>query len=123
LTKKLERVIKYEERAYTFAKRVVLFIKKHDFTRIDFPLLHQLLRSATSIGANIIEGQHGNSKKNLVSYFSIALRSATETSYWLRLIGDTCKVDSAELVSLMKECVELRKIIAKSIIVMKRNLS
>src|SRR5688572_26567383 len=96
------------ERAYVFSKNVVLFVTKVEIKRLYYPIIDQLLRSATSIGANIIEGKSGNSRKNLINYFSIALRSANETKYWLRLIMDTIKCDSVlinegELNYLMKE--------------------
>jgi four helix bundle protein len=112
----------YEERAYQFSKRVVLFIKRHEFRKADAVLINQVLRSSTSIGANIIEGKAGNSKRVLINYFSIALRSANETIYWLRLLSETCEVDQIELKLILKECDEIRRILAKSIIIMKKNM-
>ena len=108
-------------RCYEFSKTVVLFINKHDFKRIHYPLIDQLLRSATSIGANVIEGKSGNSRKNLVSFFSIALRSANETKYWLCLIRDTMEVDKKETNELIKEADEISKILGKSILTLKQN--
>jgi four helix bundle protein len=79
------------------------------------------LRSATSIGANVIEGKSGNSRKNLISYFSIALRSANETKYWLCLIRDTLEVDKMETNQLISEADEISKILGKSILTLKQN--
>jgi four helix bundle protein len=79
------------------------------------------LRSATSIGANVIEGKSGNSRKNLISYFSIALRSANETKYWLCLIRDTLEVDKMETNQLISEADEISKISGKSILTLKQN--
>jgi four helix bundle protein len=79
------------------------------------------LRSATSIGANIIEAKSGNSRKNLISFYSIALRSANETKYWLCLVRDTLEVDKTEINNLIKEADEISKIIGKSILTLKQN--
>ena len=80
-------------RCFFFSKAVVLFIKECKFERIYFSLFDQLLRSATSIGANVIEGRAGNSKKDWQNFFSIALKSANETKYWLCLIRDTLDIE------------------------------
>ena len=109
------------ERTYEFSKSVVLFINAHQFQRLQYSVVDQLLRSATSIAANVIEGRSGNSRKNLLFFLSIALRSANETKYWLRLVGDTMDVRKSELVSLQKEADEISRILAKSIITLKKN--
>lgn len=109
-------------RCYQFSKNVVLLVNKFEFKRINYPIIDQLLRSATSIGANVIEAKSGNSKKNLISFFSIALRSANETKYWLCLVRDTLGVDKAEINRLLKEANEISKILAKSIITLKKNI-
>ena len=108
-------------RCYEFSKNVVLFINKNEFKRIHYSLIDQLLRSATSIGANVIEGKSGNSRKNLISFFSIALRSANETKYWLCLIRDTLEVDKKEANQLVSEADEISKILGKSILTLKQN--
>ena len=108
-------------RCYEFSKSVVLFINKNEFKRIHYPLIDQLLRSATSIGANVIEGKSGNSRKNLISFFSIALRSANETKYRLCLIRDTLDVDKKEANQLVSEADEISKILGKSILTLKQN--
>ena len=108
-------------RCYEFSKTVVLFINKYEFKRIHYPIIDQLLRSATSIGANVIEAKSGNSRKNLISFYSIALRSANETKYWLCLVRDTLGVDKVEVNNLIKEADEISKIIGKSILTLKQN--
>lgn len=108
-------------RCYEFSKAIVLFINRYDFKRIYYPLVDQLLRSATSIGANVIEGKSGNSRRNLINYFSIALRSANETKYWLCLIRDTIEVDKTEANQLINEADEISKILARSILTLKQN--
>lgn len=70
----------------------------------------------------MIEAKSGNSKKNLISYFSIALRSANETKYWLCLARDTMDVDKTEINLLLREADEISKIIGKSILTLKTRL-
>ena len=110
------------ERAFQFAKQVVLFINGISFTGVNRSTLDQLIRSATSIGANIIEARSGNSRRNMISFYSIALRSANESHYWLRLINETMNVDHHETELLMKECSEIANIIGKSIVTLKQNV-
>ncbi len=107
------------ERCYEFSKLIVLFINRNEFKRIHYSLIDQLLRSSTSIGANVIEGRSGNSRKNLEYFFSISLRSANETKYWLCLIRDTISINISEINELIVEVDQLSKIIGKSILTLK----
>ena len=116
-----DKVFDLKLRCYLFSKNVVLFINKNDFNRVYHSVIDQLLRSATSVGANVIEGKSGNSRKNLINCFSIALRSANETKYWLCLIRDTMVVNKEETNLLIKEADEISKIIGKSIMTLKQN--
>jgi four helix bundle protein len=107
------------ERCYEFSKLIVLFINRNEFKRIHYSLIDQLLRSSTSIGANVIEGRSGNSRKNLEYFFSISLRSANETKYWLCLIRDTIIINNSEINELILEADQLSKILGKSILTLK----
>ena len=80
-----------------------------------------MLRSSTSIGANVIEGRSGNSRKNLIHFYSIALRSCNETKYWLCLMRDTFAKKSDKFMVLIREANEISKILAKSILSLKYN--
>jgi len=75
-----------------------------------------LLRSATSIGANIVEGSAGSSRKDWLKFLIIALKSANETKYWLCLIRDTMDCDKNKVLEILPEADELSKIIASIII-------
>jgi four helix bundle protein len=108
-------------RTYEFSKNVVLFINKSEFNKFHYPIISQLIRSATSIGANVIEAKSGNSRKNLISFFSIALRSANETRYWLSLVKDTMIIDKVGIEDLLMEVIELSNILGKSIITLKKH--
>ena len=103
-------------RCYFFSKEVVLFVKSCKYDKVYSSLFDQLVRSATSIGANIVEGSAGSSKKDWKNFYVIALKSANETKYWLCLIRDTMDVDKAKVVELLAEAEEISNIIAKIII-------
>ena len=103
-------------RCFHFAKDVIEFIKECEYQRIHFSLFDQLLRSATSIGANVVEGGSGSTKKDFINFFCIALKSANETKYWLCLIRDTIGVDRNKLSALLNEADEISKIIAAIIL-------
>jgi len=79
-------------------------------------MFDQLLRSATSIGANVVEGKSGSSKKDWKNFYVIALKSANETKYWLCLIGETLEVSKNKINELIKEADEISKIIASIIL-------
>ncbi|MBS1947076.1 MAG: four helix bundle protein [Bacteroidetes bacterium] len=103
-------------RAFFFSKDVILFIGEQQYEKIHFSIFDQLLRSATSIGANLVEGVAGSSKNDFIKFNTIALKSANETKYWLYLIKQTIKVDNKEIDKLISEAIEISNIIAKIII-------
>lgn len=79
----------------------------------------QVIRSATSIGANIIEAQAGSSKKDFTNFFSYALKSANETKFWIGLLRDSKKVPRDKADQLLNEAVELSNMLGSSIITLK----
>jgi four helix bundle protein len=103
-------------RSYYFSRDIVLFIGKQKYDRIYFPLFDQLLRSATSIGANLVEGMAGSSKNDFIKFNTISLKSANETKYWLCLIKDTLDIDRDAVARFITEADEISKIIASIII-------
>jgi four helix bundle protein len=86
------------------------------YQRIHFSVFDQLIRSATSIGANVVEGGSGSTKKDFINFFYVALKSANETKYWLCLIRDTMEVNRYKMDGLLKEADEISKIIAAIIL-------
>jgi len=96
------------ERAFTFAVRVVKLCQTLD-ARPGTPrtLSNQLLRSATSVGANLEESKGGQSRADFLSKVSIALKEARETHYWLRLLVATDIVPVAQLSPLLDEANQL----------------
>ena len=96
------------KRTFEFAVRVVDLCQKLDKTPgVSRTLSGQLLRSGTSIGANVEEGQAGQSKVDLVSKYSIACKEARETHYWLRLIAATDITSKDRLGDSMDEANQL----------------
>ena len=103
-------------RSFYFAKEVVQFVGKCKYDKIYYSLFDQLIRSATSVGANLTEGIAGSSKKDWRNYYAIALKSANETKYWLCLIRDTLEVSKEKINELIIEANELSNIVASIIV-------
>jgi four helix bundle protein len=108
-----------KERCYQYSIRLVRFIRKLPEKRIYWTLSDQLLRSATSIGANIVEAKSASSKRNFINYYQIALKSANETIYWIRLLEDALDINGLEVDYLLEETDEISRIIAASLLTMK----
>ena len=78
-------------------------------------LLNQLLRSGTSIGANIHEANYASSKADFINKFQIALKECYETDYWLELFKDTNMITPEEYAILFSQCSKIRKLLIASI--------
>ncbi|MGN6615794.1 MAG: four helix bundle protein [Ilyomonas sp.] len=111
-----EKPYSIRHRCFFFSKEIILFVKDCKYGKVYNSLFDQLVRSATSIGANVVEGRAGSSKRDWRNFYVIALKSANETKYWLCLIRDTIEADKMKLNELIKEANELSKIIATIII-------
>ena len=96
-----------EEKSFQFAIRIVNLNRFLVDAKKEFVLSKQILRSGTSIGANISEAQFAQSKADFISKMQISLKEASETRYWLRLIEATNLVDSIQLESIISDCNEL----------------
>ena len=83
-------------------------------------LLNQLVRSATSIGANIIEAKAASSKRDFGRFYDIALKSANETKYWLCLLRDGMNIPSTTIAPLLQEAKELGNILGASLITLRK---
>ena len=95
-----------------FAIRIVKLYKYLCNEKHEFVLSKQLLRSGTSIGANIAESECAISKKDFVSKIYIALKECVETIYWLELLHDTDYLKDEEFSSLRNDCEEMRKMMS-----------
>lgn len=115
-----ESIIK--NKSYKFAIRIVklyLFLRNE---KKEFQLSKQILRSGTSIGANVEEALGGQSKKDFLNKISIAYKEARETNYWIRLLNDTGFIDKEMYDSIIKDSYELLKILSKIQITVKEQI-
>ncbi|HBM16714.1 MAG TPA: four helix bundle protein [Lentisphaeria bacterium] len=96
-----------EKRTKTFAINIIKFINSNDRNIVSDVLLKQLLRSATSIGANYREANRAESKKDFIHKISIVLKETSETNYWLELLSELDLHKNSELKLLLKESSEL----------------
>ncbi len=102
---------KIKERSYSFALGVIRFIKNLPYNTATISLGKQLMRSGTSIGANIEEAQGASSRKDFINKINIAKKEARETRYWLRLINDARIIKSNNLPELLSEINEIINIL------------
>ncbi len=116
-----EKPFDIKKRCYQFSRVLLKFVDEAKYSKIHFSIFDQLLRSGTSIGANVVEGGVGSSKRDVIKFYHIALKSANETKYWLCLIRDSFECNKEIISSLINEADEISKIIASSIIKMKGN--
>ena len=79
----------------------------------------QLLKSTTSIGANVVEAQASSSKRDYTKFFEIALKSANETKYWLFIVREGSKLDKNEIQKYLDEVEEISKVIGSSVLTLK----
>jgi four helix bundle protein len=113
-----------KERAFQFSVSVIKHFLSISLNSEFLFLKKQLYRSVTSIGANIIEGSGGASKKELARYLQIALRSSTESTYWLKLIKEIFDNPKNEkLDELIAESESITKILGKSLVSIKTSLA
>ena len=99
-------------KALAFAKRIVNLSKYLHSEYQEYVLSKQVLRSGTSIGANIAEARCGYSRKDFASKVYIALKECAETLYWLELLYITDYLSKEEYTSLNADCEELRRILS-----------
>ena len=107
-----ENVIK--EKSFLFAIEIVSLYKAI-VERKEFVLSKQLLRSGTSIGANVRESEHAQSKADFIHKLSIALKEANETEYWLDLLHETKYLSQTEFENIKPSIIELLKLLTSII--------
>ena len=109
-------------KAFGFALEIIKTYKYLTEHKKEFILSKQLLRSGTSIGANIREGVDGQSKKDFISKLSISLKEANETEYWLELLIESDYLDKEEGTQLINDVKEIIKILSSIIKTTKENM-
>ena len=111
--------IELKHRAYKYSINLIEFLDALPSDISSQVITKQLLRSATSIGANIVEAQASSSKKDFTKFFTHALKSTNESLYWLGLLRDAKKITCPELKYLLGETKELANILGSSILTLK----
>ena len=109
------------ERTFAFAVRIVTLCKALKRAGVFSDIVRQLLKSGTSVGANVAEAQSSQSRADFVSRMSVALKEGRETLFWLRLVGATESTFSARLGSVINEAEEIVRILVAIIGSAKRN--
>ena len=100
-----------ENKSFDFAIRIVRLYKYLTLDKKEYILSKQLLRSGTSIGANVSEAQRGQSKPDFYSKIAISLKEANETQYWIRLLHATDYITDNEYLSLNSDINEIISIL------------
>ena len=110
-----------QDKSFSFAIRTVNLCRFLREEKKEFVLSKQLLRSGTSIGANIAEAQNAQSRADFQSKMNIALKETTETKYWLRLLHATGYLTDVEFKSVFLDCSEIERILSSSVKSLKEN--
>ena len=103
-----------------FAKSTIFLCRELREKHVESALTGQLLRSATSVGANIHEAQYAQGTKDFISKFEIALKECNESEYWLELLFETNCISEEVYRTLQKDCVELRRMLVSSVKTLKK---
>ena len=104
-----------KDKSFEFSVRIVNLYKHLTTTKQEYVMSKQLLRSGTSIGANICEAEQAQSPLDFLSKLSISLKEACESDYWLRLLHGTGFLNGSEYSSIVTDCQELTKLLTSII--------
>lgn len=102
------------EKAKEFAKNIVFLTKEIKINKKESVLSNQLLRSGTSIGANIHEAQYAQGTADFISKLEIALKECFESEYWLELLFETGYIEEKQYKKLNNDCGVIRKMLISS---------
>lgn len=108
-----------QARTYQYSLEIVRFIKDLPKNECAKVLGKQLLRSGTSVGANVIEAQAGSSRKDFINFYHHSLKSANESKFWLYLIRDSEITTGAKIDKILDETIQISKILGRSILTLK----
>lgn len=103
------------DKSKNFAKQIVILCRDIKQNHHDSVLTNQLLRSGTSIGANIHEAQYAQGTKDFISKFEISLKEVYETEYWLELLFETGYISEETYKPIQNDCGAIRRMLISSI--------
>lgn len=117
-TEKQQFKREFTKRLISFSVNIFKFCEKLDDRRAFRSLCDQIIRSSSSVGANVVEAKSSSSRRDYIKFFEIALKSANETQYWLMVFKELVGQNS-ELDILLAETIEITKILASSVLTLK----
>lgn len=109
------------DKAKVFAKDIIFLGREMKTNRKESVLINQILRSATSIGANIHEAQYAQGTKDFISKLEIAQKECYETEYWLELLFETESITEEKYKKLHNDCGAIRRMLIASLKTVKSN--
>ena len=118
----MERENVIQSKSYNFSLRRINFYKHLVENKKEYVLSKQVLRSGTSIGANVEEAIGSQSKKDFINKLCIAHKEARETHYWIRLLRDSNYLENKGAQSLLNDCNDILKITGKIISTTKKSI-
>ena len=108
-------------RCYRFSVEVIRYLKRKQWDSFSTIVVRQVMRSAMSVGANVVEAKNSSTRTEFKRYYEIALKSGNETKYWFCILRDGFELKDEEIKTLLMECDELCKILASSVLSLKKN--
>ena len=111
-----------KEKSKKFALRIIRLYKYLSEEKREYVISKQLLRSGTSIGANICEADHSMSKREFIAKMNVSLKEAAESVYWLELLFESEYMTQNEYNSIIGECIELKGLLICIIKTANKNL-
>lgn len=112
-----------QEKSFVFAVQIVKFCRQLQKYKREFVLSNQVLRSGTSIGANVEEALGGQSGRDFIAKMSVAAKEARETHYWLKLLQEAGDSKDRQADELLRECREIVRVLNSIILTTRRKLS
>lgn len=109
------------DKSIAFAARIVKLQRHLIKDKKEAVISKQIIRSGTSIGANINEANYGQSKADFISKMHIALKETAETEYWIKLLNMSEYIDDKMSKSLLDDCLEIKRMLVSSINTAKKN--
>jgi four helix bundle protein len=106
-------------RAYDFSPQIIKFVNDLPNKRAFWSIGDQLLRSATSIGANIIEAKSSSSRREFIKFYEISLKSANESVFWLNLLKDSYPELKMKCADLLIELQQICNMLGSSVLTLK----
>lgn len=118
---KSNKIFDIKKRSYYYAVEVINVVNKLPSSRSNNVIANQVIRSATSIGANLVEAQAASSKNDFIRFLYYSLKSSNECKFWLSLLKDTNVEPKEHFLDLINETKELANILGKIILTTKKN--